>query len=174
MSDYKMPRSKIPVSRVASPMTSYANSLECPDCGHSFELTTEGQTWRINGPADVADRLMARYGKLEQENLVVLSLSTKNQVQDETVVYVGNVASIGVRIGELFCEPIRHRAASILIVHNHPSGDPTPSPQDVALTANVLAAARILDIDLLDHIVLGADRWVSLRDQGLQFDRPTR
>ncbi len=155
-------------------MTSYANSLECPDCGHSFALTTEGQTWRVNGPADVADRLMARYGKLEMENLIVLSLGTRNSVQDETVVYVGNVSAAVVRVGEIFTEPIRHRAAGIIIAHNHPSSDPTPSPQDIALTAEVLAAARILDIDLLDHIVLGADRWVSLRDTGLQFDRPTR
>ncbi|MBI3749325.1 MAG: hypothetical protein HY262_10855 [Chloroflexi bacterium] len=152
-------------------MTAYADSLMCPDCGHAFELTTEGETYRITGPADVADRLIARYGSLEQEHLVVLSLTTKNTVKDETVVYVGNVSAALVRVGELFTEPIRQRAAAILLAHNHPSGDPTPSPDDLHLTAEVLAAARLLDIDLLDHIVIGRSSYASLRERGVAFDR---
>ncbi len=168
----RYPRPEIALrARVASPMTGYADSLACPDCGHVFPLATEGQTWRITGPADVADRLMARYGRLEQENLVVLSLTTKNVVKDETVVYVGNVSAAVVRIGELFTEPIRQRAAAILLAHNHPSGDPTPSPDDLHLTAEVLAASRLLDIDLLDHIVIGRSSYASLRDRGVSFDR---
>lgn len=164
-------RPGIPVHRVASPMTAYAESLMCPDCGHAFPLTTQGETYRITGPADVADRMIARYGALEQEHLVVLSLTTKNTVKDETVVYVGNVSAALVRVGELFTEPIRQRAAAMILAHSHPSGDPTPSPEDLHLTAEVLAASRLLDIPLLDHLVIGSGSYVSLRDRGVQFSR---
>jgi DNA repair protein RadC len=155
------------------PVTQPLRALTCPGCGHPFDLSTKGHTWTIRQPQDVADRLMARYGRLEQEHLVVLSLDTKNHVRSEVVAYVGSIAAAHVRIGELLCEPIRQRAAGLIVVHNHPSGDPAPSPDDLHLTAEALAAAKLLDLALLDHIIVSADRWVSLRDRGINFDRPS-
>ena len=78
------------------------------------------------------------------------------------------------RVGELFRDAVRLDTAGVILVHNHLSGDPTPSPDDLHLTAETLAAGRLLDIDLLDHLVIGHDAFVSLRDRGLLFDRPAR
>jgi DNA repair protein RadC len=86
-------------------------------------------------------------------------------------VYAGNVSSSLVRVGECFTEAIRENASGIVAVHNHPSGDPTPSPDDLHLTAELIAAGRLLDIDVLDHIVLARDGYISLRDRGVVFDR---
>ncbi len=127
--------------------------------------------WTIRSPGDVARPLLADMGRLEREELRVLSLNTKNVVQRATTVYVGNVSASLVRVGELFRDAVRLDAAGIVLVHNHPSGDPTPSPDDLHLTAEAIAAGRLLDVDVLDHVVIGHDAWVSLRDRGVAFDR---
>ena len=128
--------------------------------------------WSIRGPRDVADRLVLQMGRLEREELRVVILDTKNHVLRVTTVYQGNVSASLVRVGELFRDAVRLSAASVILVHNHPSGDPTPSPDDLHLTAEALAAGRLLDIGLLDHLVIGHDAFVSLRDRGVTFDRP--
>jgi DNA repair protein RadC len=128
--------------------------------------------WSIRGPRDVADRLILQMGGLEREELRVVILDTKNHVLRVATVYQGNVSASLVRVGELYRDAVRLNAASIILVHNHPSGDPTPSPDDLHLTAEALAAGRVLDIALLDHLVIGHDAFVSLRDRGLSFDRP--
>ena len=127
--------------------------------------------WTIRAPRDVADRLVLQMGRLEREELRVVLLNTKNVVLRVSVVYQGNVASSLVRIGELFRDAVRLNASGLILVHNHPSGDPTPSPDDLHLTAEALAAGRLLDIQLLDHLVIGHDAWISLRDRGIAFDR---
>ena len=93
-------------------------------------------------------------------------------VQRVSQVYTGNVSASLVRVGELFRDAVRLDASGVVLVHNHPSGDPTPSPDDLHLTAEAIAAGRLLDIDVLDHLVIGHDAWVSLRDRGVTFDRP--
>jgi DNA repair protein RadC len=128
--------------------------------------------WTIRGPADVADRLVLQMGRLEREELRVVALDTKNHVVRVATVYQGNVSSSLVRVGELYRDAVRLNAAAVILVHNHPSGDPTPSPDDLHLTAEALAAGRLLDIQLLDHLVIGHDGYVSLRDRGVAFDRP--
>jgi DNA repair protein RadC len=128
--------------------------------------------WSIRGPSDVADRLILQMGRLEREELRVVLLDTKNHVLRVATVYQGNVSSSLVRVGELFRDAVRLNAAGIILVHNHPSGDPTPSPDDLHLTAEALAAGRLMDIALLDHLVIGHDAYVSLRDRGVVFDRP--
>ncbi|MEZ0240893.1 MAG: DNA repair protein RadC [Chloroflexota bacterium] len=128
--------------------------------------------WSIRSPRDVADRLVLQMGRLEREELRVVILNTKNVVLRVSTAYVGNVSASLVRVGELFRDAVRLDAAGVILVHNHPSGDPTPSPDDLHLTAEALAAGRLLDIDLLDHLVIGHDAYVSLRDRGLSFDRP--
>jgi DNA repair protein RadC len=130
--------------------------------------------WSIRSPRDVADRLILQMGRLEREELRVVLLNTKNVVLRIVTVYQGNVSSSLVRVGELFRDAVRVNATGLILVHNHPSGDPTPSPDDLHLTAEALAAGRLLDIDLLDHLVIGHDAWVSLRDRGVSFDRSER
>jgi DNA repair protein RadC len=127
--------------------------------------------WTIRSPADIADRLVLQMGRLEREELRVVLLNTKNVVLRVATVYVGNVSASLVRIGELFRDAVRIDAAGVILVHNHPSGDPTPSPDDLHLTAEALAAGRLLDVEVLDHLVVGHDAWVSLRDRGVAFDR---
>ena len=128
--------------------------------------------WSIRSPRDVADRLILQMGRLEREELRIVILNTKNVVLRVSTVYQGNVSASLVRVGELFRDAVRLDAAGIILVHNHPSGDATPSPDDLHLTAEALAAGRLLDIDLLDHLVIGHDAYVSLRDRGVSFDRP--
>ncbi len=129
--------------------------------------------WTIRSPRDIADRLLLQMGRLEREELRVVLLNTKNVVLRVSTVYQGNVSSSLVRVGELFRDAVRLNASGLILVHNHPSGDPTPSPDDLHLTAEALAAGRLLDIDVLDHLVVGHDAWVSLRDRGVSFDRAT-
>ncbi len=128
--------------------------------------------WTIRAPRDIADRLVLQMGRLEREELRVILLNAKNAVLRVTTAYVGNVSSSLVRVGELFRDAVRADAAGVILVHNHPSGDPTPSPDDLHLTAEALAAGRLLDIDVLDHLIIGHDAYVSLRDRGVTFDRP--
>lgn len=130
--------------------------------------------WSIRSPRDVADRLVLQMGRLEREELRVVILNTKNVVLRITTAYQGNVSASLVRVGELFRDAVRLDAAGVILVHNHPSGDPTPSPDDLHLTAEALAAGRLLDIDVLDHLVIGHDAYVSLRDRGVSFDRGGR
>jgi len=127
--------------------------------------------WTIRSPRDLADRLVLQMGRLEREELRVVVLNTRNVVLRVTTAYQGNVSASLVRIGELFRDAVRLDAAGVILVHNHPSGDPSPSPDDLHLTAEALAAGRLLDIDVLDHLVIGHDAYVSLRDRGVSFDR---
>jgi DNA repair protein RadC len=126
----------------------------------------------VRGPRDVADRLVIQMGRLEREELRVVLLNTRNQVLAMPIVYQGNVSTALVRVGELFRDAVRQHAAAIIVVHNHPSGDPTPSPDDLHLTAEAVAAGRLLDVPLLDHLIVGHDAYVSLRDRGVAFDAP--
>jgi DNA repair protein RadC len=126
----------------------------------------------IRGPGDLGHRLTLQMGRLEREELRVVLLNTKNMVLAVETVYQGNVSASLVRVGELFRDAVRQHAAGVVLVHNHPSGDPTPSPDDLHLTAEAVAAGRLLDVSVLDHLIIGHDAYVSLRDRGIPFDRP--
>ena len=124
----------------------------------------------INSPQDVANLLMAEMSALPQEHLRALLLNTRNQVLSTVEIYVGNVNSSIVRPAEVFRPAVRENAPSVIVVHNHPSGDPTPSPEDVAITRELVSAGKLLGIDLLDHIVIGnGQRYVSLNEKKLGF-----
>ena len=125
---------------------------------------------QITRPADIAALLMVEMGHLHQEQLRVVCLNTKNYVQGMHMVYQGNVNSSIIRVSEVFREPMRLNSTSIITAHNHPSGDPTPSPEDVMITRQLVAAGKLLDIDVLDHLVIGQGLWVSLRERQLGFD----
>lgn len=124
----------------------------------------------ISSPEDAANLLLYKLGQLEQEHLYVLLLSTRNNLIGEPVeVYHGSLNSSWVRIGEVLRPAIRANAAAIIIAHNHPSGDPMPSPEDVAVTKAIVKAGELVDVEVLDHLVIGRGRYVSLKSKGLGF-----
>lgn len=122
--------------------------------------------WQVRTPGDVAERLVPQMGRLDREELRVILLNTKNVVLASATVYVGNVAGSLVRVGEVFRDAVRRNAPALMVVHNHPSGDPAPSPEDLRVTRELAEAGRLLDVALLDHLIIGHDRWVSLRALG--------
>jgi DNA repair protein RadC len=124
----------------------------------------------IRTPDDVRSLLQLEMSILEQEQLRVILLDTKNRVLAVRVVSTGSVNSSVVRVGEVFREAVRENCTSVIAVHNHPSGDPAPSPEDAEVTRRLVAAGRLLDIELLDHIVLGRSGFISLRQRKLGFD----
>jgi len=123
----------------------------------------------INSPADAAALVQYEMSLLEQEYLKVILLDTRNRVLDIVEVYHGSVNSTQVRVGELFKPAIQRMAPAIVAVHNHPSGDPTPSPDDIAVTRGIVQAGKLLSIDLLDHLIIGQGRFVSMKERGLGF-----
>ncbi len=139
------------------------------ELGRRLALTTPEERFQVRSPADAANLLMGEMSVLEQEHLRVVLLDTRNRVIAITQVYVGSLNTSVVRVSELFREAVRRNAAAVIIVHNHPSGDPAPSPEDVALTRNVISAGQLLDIEVLDHLVIGQQRFVSLKERGLAF-----
>jgi DNA repair protein RadC len=149
-------------------------TLSCPSCGADIALTAIGARWSARSPASVANRMVARLGGLSREEMHVLVLDVKCQVVHEARVYQGNVSAAIVRIGELFRDAVRLDAAGVIAVHNHPSGDLTPSPDDLRLTVEAVAAGALLDIPLLDHVIVGATGYASLREQGIRFADPPR
>ncbi len=124
---------------------------------------------QITSPAEIAALLMVEMGHLTQEQLRVVCLNTKNYVQTIHLVYQGSLNSSVVRIAEIFREPLRLNSAAIIVAHNHPSGDPIPSPEDIAVTRQMVEAGRLLECEVLDHLVIGQGRWVSLRERRLGF-----
>jgi len=117
---------------------------------------------RITSPDDAARLLLLAMGYLAQEELRVICLDTKLQVQKIHTVYVGNINSIIPRMAEIFREPIRLNSHSIIVAHNHPSGDPTPSPEDIEMTGQMMDAGELLGIDVLDHLVIGQGNFRSI------------
>ena len=124
----------------------------------------------VRTPEDVANLLLSEMGLLEQEELRVVLLNTRNQVLGIHTVYRGSVNTSQVRVAELFREAVRQNCPALVLAHNHPSGDPTPSPDDVAMTKQVLEAGRVLDIEVLDHLVIAQQRFVSMKERRLGFE----
>lgn len=131
----------------------------------------EDQKTAFHSPEEVAQYVQYEMAALDQEQLRVILLDTRNRLQKVIHLYTGSLNSSTVRIGELFKDAIRHNAASIILVHNHPSGDPSPSPEDINLTKAAVQAGKLLDIEVLDHIVIGRGdgRFVSLKKKELGF-----
>lgn len=124
---------------------------------------------QIQKPEDVFALLGSEMSTLDHEELRVALLDTKNRVLKVTTVYQGSVNSAQVRVAEVFKDALRQNAPGIVVVHNHPSGDPTPSAADVALTSEICRAGEILAVDVIDHLVLGVGQFRSLRRLGLGF-----
>ena len=139
------------------------------ELGRRLTLESPEERPAINSPADAAALVQYEMQALEQEHLRVLLLDRRNHVLEVVEVYRGSVNSSQVRVGEVFKEAVRKNASGIIVIHNHPSGDPTPSPDDVAVTRAIVQAGKLLDVDVLDHLVIGQGRWVSLKERGLGF-----
>lgn len=116
-----------------------------------------------------AARLMLDMGSLQQEHIRVILLDTARRVIAAPTVYIGTVNAAMLRASEIYREAVTRNAPAVILVHNHPSGDPTPSPEDVQLTRILIDAGRLLDIVLLDHLIIGGTDWRSLKDMRLAF-----
>jgi DNA repair protein RadC len=124
----------------------------------------------IGSPGDAARLLQPLLIGKDQEYLYILVLDTRNRVIGAPLeIYHGSLNTSLIRVGELFKHGVRVNAAAIVVAHNHPSGDPSPSPEDVAVTRAIVDAGKLLDISVLDHLVIGNPRWVSLKERGLGF-----
>ena len=140
------------------------------ELGRRMLLATPEDRFIVRSPADVAQLLMAEMAHLEQEHFRVLFLNTRNRLLGSETVYVGNLNASHIRVSEVFRNAIKRNCAAVIVAHNHPSGDPTPSPEDVEVTRQLVAAGNLLDIEVLDHLIVGQQRFVSLRERGLGFD----
>lgn len=134
-----------------------------------FSLYSSDDRPAIHSPEDAATLVRFEMSALDHEELWVMVLDTRNRVISIEHKYKGSLNSSMVRIGELFKPAIQRNGASIILFHNHPSGDPSPSPEDIALTRGVVQAGKLMDIDVLDHLVIGSDRFISMKDKGLGF-----
>jgi DNA repair protein RadC len=126
---------------------------------------------QIKSPADVVGLLMVEMGYLDQEELRTVLLDTKNRVQDIVTIYRGSLNTSLVRVGEVYKAALKRNSAAIIVAHNHPSGDVTPSPEDVLVTREIVSAGILLDVECLDHLVIGQGKWTSMRERGLGFVR---
>jgi DNA repair protein RadC len=122
---------------------------------------------RISRPEDAADLLQSFLAGADRENFVVLLLDTKNKVVGINTVSIGTLNSAVVHPREVFKPAILANAASIILAHNHPSGDPAPSKEDVAVSKKLMEAGRLLEIEVLDHIIVGDDCFLSMKQKGL-------
>lgn len=123
----------------------------------------------IHCPADAANILDYFIGALDHEEMWVVDLDTRNRVMSLVKLYQGSVNSSQVRVAEVFRQAILENAPAIIVAHNHPSGDITPSPEDINVTRAILQAGKLLDIDLLDHLIVSQGRYTSLKERGLGF-----
>lgn len=146
-----------------------AQLLAAIELGKRIALADKDIQRTIHGPQDVYDELVFDMLALDQEELRVLIMDTRNHILEIETIYKGSVNSSQVRIAEVFKGAIKKNATSIIIVHNHPSGDPSPSPEDIALTRAIIQAGKLLDIDVLDHIVIGHKLFVSMKEKGFAF-----
>jgi DNA repair protein RadC len=139
------------------------------ELGRRLLIASPEERLQIKSPADAANLMMIEMSMLEQEHMRLILLDSKNYILDTPTMYIGSLNTSVIRVGELFREAIKQNSAAIIVIHNHPSGDPTPSPEDIAVTELITQAGQLLDIDVLDHLIIGQQRYVSLKERGLGF-----
>ncbi|MGH2363262.1 MAG: RadC family protein [Chloroflexota bacterium] len=138
------------------------------ELGQRLSLIQE-QPLRISSATDVAGALLVLMSELEQEQLRLVLVNTKHDVIGWPVVYTGGLRTAVVRLPEVLRIAIRENASGFVVAHNHPSGDPTPSPEDIHFTRELVKAGQLLDVDVLDHIIIGRGRYLSLRSLKIGF-----
>jgi DNA repair protein RadC len=147
-----------------------AQLLAALELGRRLMAESPEERFQIRAPQDAANLLMPLLGHKEQEHFVVLYLDTRNRVLDQEILYKGSLNTSLVRVGEVFRGAVRRNCAGVIVAHNHPSGDPTPSAEDIALTRRLVDAGKLLEVDVLDHVIIGQNRFVSLRERALGFE----
>lgn len=141
------------------------------ELGERLTLEALGERPQIKSPADAAALLLPGMSLLDQERLRTLLLDTRSRVMGMQDVYQGNLNSITIRPSEVFREAVKRNSAAIIVAHNHPSADASPSAEDVRSTKLLIEAGKVLDIALVDHLIIGrGGQYVSLKERGLAFD----
>lgn len=133
-------------------------------------LSEQSELYQVRCPADVYKTLCWMENK-EAEHFVVIYLDTRNRIIEQETLYVGTLNTSVVRVSEVFKGAVRRNCAAIAVAHNHPSGDPTPSAEDIALTRRLVDAGKLMEIEFMDHLIIGnGGRYVGLRERGLGFE----
>ncbi len=140
------------------------------ELGRRMALAAHGQRPQVTSPQIAAEIFMVHMRHLEQEEVRVMLLDTRNRMLEVPMVCRGSLNVAHMRPADVFREAVRHNSAAVILAHNHPSGDPSPSPDDIRMTRELFKAGRLLGVDLLDHIIIGNDRYVSLKEQGVSFE----
>src|SRR6266571_2092905 len=135
------------------------------EMGRRLGMIQPDEKYQIKSPADAANLVMMEMTHLDHEQMRILILDTKNQVIENISRYQGTVNSSVLRAAEIFRPAIIRNCPGVIVCHNHPSGDPTPSPEDIAVTRQLVEAGKVLDIELVDHLVIGNHRFVSLKER---------
>ncbi|ASV68833.1 DNA repair protein RadC [Cytobacillus sp. FSL W7-1323] len=136
------------------------------EIGRRMANLTFDERYSIRSPEDAANYVMNEMRFLSQEHFVCLYLNTKNQVLSKQTIFIGSLNASIVHPREVYKEAFRQSAASIICLHNHPSGDPTPSREDIDVTKRLTECGKIIGIDILDHIIIGEKKFVSLKEKG--------
>jgi DNA repair protein RadC len=140
--------------------------LAAIELGRRLSQKQMDSRFTIRSPKDAASFLMPEIGSLQQEHFVALYLNVKNQVIHKQTIFIGSLNSSIVHPREIFKEAVKRSAASIICAHNHPSGNATPSPEDIEVTKRLQEAGFIIGIELIDHVIIGDHQYVSLKEQG--------
>lgn len=140
------------------------------ELGRRLAVTSPEERPIIASPADAANLVMAEMRFYEQEHFRAMLLDTRNSVLSIPTIHIGTINSINVRPADTFRAALKENARSLILIHNHPSENASPSPEDVSTTRKFIQAGKLLDIEVLDHIVVGGNQFVSLKERGLAFD----
>ncbi len=144
-----------------------ATILAAVELGRRLSQKAAEKVEIVHGPEDVAHYAMPRFRFEQKEHFAVMLLNTKNHILGLTDVSVGSLSASIVHPREVFQTALWYAAAAMILIHNHPSGDPSPSREDINVTQRLVKAGKIMDIPVLDHIVLGDNRFVSIKEKGL-------
>ncbi|MGM8364715.1 RadC family protein [Virgibacillus sp. W0181] len=140
--------------------------LAAIELGRRMHQYKPDDSYIIRSPEDGADYVMEEMRNLNQEHFVVLFLNTKNQIMHRQTIFIGSLNASIVHPREIFREAVKRSAASIICAHNHPSGDPAPSQEDIHVTKRLVQAGKMMGIELLDHLIIGNNKFVSLKEKG--------
>lgn len=164
----KIPRSRVKeINRVGDKTADML--LAIAELARRQAVATPREKACVTSPADAAALVQYEMQALDHEQLRVILLNRRSEVLKIITLYKGSVCSAQIRVGELFKDALREQASAIIVAHNHPSGDPTPSPDDIAVTRAIIQAGKLMDVEVIDHVVIGQGKWVSLKERGLGF-----
>ncbi len=140
------------------------------ELGRRMMAATHEPRQAIISAGDAAGLLMPDMMLLEQEHMRLILLNSRHEVISTPTIYKGSLHTAVVRVAEVFKDALRQNAAALVVSHNHPSGDPSPSPEDIVVTRSCVKAGKLLGVEVIDHVIIGYNRYVSLKERGLGFD----